>query len=550
VSRHPGGGGVTWRPGGRELVVSALAVFLVALAVRAWAATQITFPAPEDTAYYVGVARNLLDGRGLVSDALWSYGTPPLEFPRPAFEIWLPLPAFLAAVPMAILGPSFAAAQVSSIVMGALVPVLAWRVAADVAIELGLAPGRARSLAIGTSLTSAVYLPLVLHSALPDSTMPFAVFALAACLLMTRIPGAGRPGWPLASLGILLGLAALTRNEAIWLALAWVTLVRWSGAPTGEQIRRIALVGVVAMAVFAPWAIRDWIVFGNPLPGQALSNALSLNGRDIFAWQDPPTLSAYLEAGPGVWIGTRITGFTHNVLNVLVIFGVPMSLIGIAALPRLARLRSLRALLIVAGLTFAVTSLLFPVATTWGTFLHAAGPVHVLLLTGCLAALDASIGWVGRRRGWTRPVAWLGPALAVFSGILFTAALLPSFGAEGRETEAKFAYLREALDDLDGEGGTAPVISDYPIWLAEETGRRSLALPDEPPASVLDLAAAFPGTHLLVVDRREGGGRWPAILEEGLPGSECFRRIDLPKPADPLTLRAVAGTQAYRVGCP
>ena len=62
---------------------------------------QIVFPKPEDTAYYVGVARNLVEGRGLVSDALWSYQTPPLVFPRPAFEVWLPLPTFLAAIPMA-----------------------------------------------------------------------------------------------------------------------------------------------------------------------------------------------------------------------------------------------------------------------------------------------------------------------------------------------------------------------------------------------------------------------------------------------------------------
>ena len=71
--------------------------------------------------------------------------------------------------------------------VGSLVPVLAWRLAADVAEERGLAPGRARTLALGTGLTAVVFLPLVLFGALPDSTMPFATFALAARLLMTRI---------------------------------------------------------------------------------------------------------------------------------------------------------------------------------------------------------------------------------------------------------------------------------------------------------------------------------------------------------------------------
>ena len=162
----------------REAVLSALLIFVVALAVRAFFAAQIVFPKPEDTAYYVGVAQNLVEGRGLVSDALWSYSTPPLVFPRPAFEVWMPLPTWLAAIPMFLFGSSFAAAQLSSMLIGASVPVIAWRIAADVARERGLSTERARSLALGTGLTCAVYLPLLLHSALPDSTMPFAALAL------------------------------------------------------------------------------------------------------------------------------------------------------------------------------------------------------------------------------------------------------------------------------------------------------------------------------------------------------------------------------------
>ena len=88
------------------------------------------------------------------SDALWSYQTPPLEFPRPAFEVWLPLPTFLAAIPMALLGRRRSRRrQWSSIIVGAIVPVLAWRLAADVAAERGLSRERSLTLAIGTGLT-------------------------------------------------------------------------------------------------------------------------------------------------------------------------------------------------------------------------------------------------------------------------------------------------------------------------------------------------------------------------------------------------------------
>ena len=65
----------------REAALSAALVFVVALLVRGYAASLVGFPKPEDTAYYVDAARNLLGGRGLVSDALWSFQTQPLIVP-------------------------------------------------------------------------------------------------------------------------------------------------------------------------------------------------------------------------------------------------------------------------------------------------------------------------------------------------------------------------------------------------------------------------------------------------------------------------------------
>ena len=133
----------------REAWLSAGLVFIVALLVRAWAAAQMPFPIPEDATYYWGAARNLVDGHGLTSSALWSYVTPArdasggwsLGFPRPAFEIWLPLPALLAAIPMALTGSgAYGPALLVPVLAGALVPVLAWRIGADVAEERSLAP--------------------------------------------------------------------------------------------------------------------------------------------------------------------------------------------------------------------------------------------------------------------------------------------------------------------------------------------------------------------------------------------------------------------------
>jgi hypothetical protein len=612
----------------REAWLTALGIFVFALVVRIVTANAITFPQPEDTAYYVGVARNLVEGRGIVSDALWSFGTPPLvfprpedvayyvgvarnlvegrgfttdaiwsfgtpplSFPRPAFEVWLPLPALLAAIPMAIFGTTFAAAQVSSVVVGSIVAVLAWRLAADVAVARGFPVGRARTLALGTGLTAAVYLPLVLASVQPDSTMPFAALALGACLLMTRLSrrisltGVREDGIEVfvsrtrrnlawrsrqrVALGVLIGLAALTRNEAIWLALVFA-IVEWSNVRAAFPLRADRLgawtinvipVGLVAIITFAPWAIRDWVEFGSPFPGQALTNALSLDGRDIFAWQDRPTLARYLDAGIGKLLELRWVGTVHNLTQVLLFLGVPLSVLGFLGLPLVVPWRRpapssptgdlpghhpdpLRPLLLFSVITFLIASLVFPVSTTWGTFLHAAGAIHVLLVVSALLLLDRLILWVGVRRGWTNPVAWLGPAFAIAGCLLFSAVVLSGDGRDGRATAARYDALAAAFSqpgsELDLAAQPGPVITDFPIWFAEATRHHTLALPNESPDSILDLARSFdPPARILVVDATNDGV-WPAAILSGAPGSDCFVPLDLP----------VDGVLAFRIRCP
>jgi hypothetical protein len=543
----------------REALASALAVFAVALVIRVVIAPQIVFPKPEDTAYYVGIARNVLEGRGLVTDAMWSYATEPLVFPKDAFEIWLPLPTFIVLLPMAVLGPTYAAGQLPFIVIGALVPVLAWRLAADVAIERGMSRDRLHAVALGTGLTCAVYLHLVLFSALTDSTVVFGALVLGASLLMTRVlrdPRGARWTDPrLLGMGVLLGLAALTRNEAAWLALIWVGLV-WTTAGTtvAERVRLVLAVAIPAAIVFAPWAARNLAVFGSPLPGQAITNALVVTPFDIFAWNDPPTLSRYLAVGPARLLEMRIEGIWHNLGSVLLLPGFPISLVGLVALPWQARDRASRPVVLLAIVTFLVTSLLFPVATTWGTFLHAAVPVHVVVVLSAILGLDATLAWIGRRLGWTRPVAWLAATLGVVSGLLFSLVLLPSFGAGSRETQAYYEELGRRLE-LAGEPlgpDHAPVISNFPIWVAETLRVRTLGLPDESPADVLDLAGEFGATLLILTDPQHS--QWPADLQAGADGAACFTPIDLGEGAwpggpdhapDPL-----ADTTVYRIDCP
>ena len=319
---------------------------------------------------------------------------------------------------------------------------------------------------------------------------------------------------------------------------------RWSAA-----LRLVAVPAAVAFAVFAPWLIRNTLVLGSPLPGQTVANALSITGFEIFAFADPPTLQRYLALGATRLLEMRLDGFEHNVMDVLVLPAFPVGVIGLVALPWFGRGLALRPLLLVSVMTFTFTTLVFPVSTTWGTYLHAAGPAHVLLIVTCLFGLDALIVRVGVIRGWTRPVAWLGPALTVSCAAVFGAVFVMNFGAQAQETQQRYAQLPAALAaaGVPAADAMGPVISDHPIWWAEAFRGAALGLPDESPGSVLKLARTFPGTRYLVLSSTHD--RWPGILADGDPDAACFREVALPSVASGAT-PALATTRVFELVCP
>jgi hypothetical protein len=553
----PTGGDLPLRPGKREAALTALALFGLAVALRVAAALAVSFPVPEDTAYYAGVARNFDEGRGLVSDSLWTFQTRPLEVPRAAFELWAPLPSLLAALPMAVAGTAnwFRASQAASILVSAVMPVLAWRMAWDAAAERGLPPGRARTLAVGTGVLTAVLGPLVVYGALPDSTAPFGVLAMAACLVMVRV--AARPSGPrdprLVALGVLIGLAGLTRSEAVWLGLAWLVVAWFSTSGTArERVALVVVPGIVAAFVYAPWLVRDWLVFGTPLPGAAVSNALYVNRFDIFAWSDPPTLARYLGQGPGALLSSHLSGIAHNLTDVLLLPAFPASLGGLAGLPIVWRLRSVRPLLVTSIVIFAATSLIFPVSTLSGTFLHSAAAIYVLLAISCLFLLDAGVAAVGRIRHWTRPVAWLGPALAIAVAVPLTSISVDQVAASASDVQTRYEALDTALDRAGASmSGGGPVISNHPIWLAEADRVETLALPNEPPESVLSLARQF-GATLVVLELPDEGRMWPQALEDGSAAARCFSPIVLTDTygGRPSIDSPLARFTVFRIVCP
>ena len=95
--------------------------------------------------------------------------------------------------------------------------------------------------------------------------------------------------------------------------------------------------------------------------------------------------------------------------------------------------------------------------------------------------------------------------------------------------------------------GSAPVIHDFPIWLAETERVPSLALPNESPSDVLDMATHFGAKWLIVA--KPDHGQWPTVLDGPDPDASCFEEVLLPVPADPADAKAIEGIRVFRIAC-
>jgi hypothetical protein len=523
-------------------VVVVLGLYAVALVARLLVAAQLPFPATEAAAYYAGVAQNFVTGHGLVSDAVWSYATPPLVAPKPAFELWMPLSSLVSAASMMVLGTSYWAAQVGAALLGALVAPLAWALARGAARAGGLEPRRAGAVALASGTLAALLAPFVINAAVPDSYTPFTVALLIAALLVPAAIGLpARPGeappspsrWAGLALGLSLGLAYLARQEVIWLGLVVLLLLvgrARSGAPgtrLGASVVRLWPIIVGGLLVVIPWLVRNAAELGSPFPGQTIENLFLRSNEDIFAFSERPSAAAYLGQGLGTLVANPFEAARAAFGEVLLLPAFPVGLVGLASvlgLWRSAALRhptALQALLLSGALTFLATVVLFPVASRWGTYQHASGPFLVALTATAALGSDALLARISRWRGWSRTNVVLGPAALVVVGLAMGVLQVTLLASQSDARRLRYESIGRSLAEVAARTGPrAPgtLITDHPMWLSTVTGRPAIALPDEAPAAVMALGDRFGTDWLVVVDDR---GRYPAALLEG-PGSACL----------------------------
>jgi hypothetical protein len=266
------------------LAVAALAA--LGLALRIWFLLDVTGDSSlvGDGLEYLGLADGIADGRGYVSPF-----TPPGAEALPTAHK-PPLYPLLLAVVSALGGTGHVPFQLVSALAGTatvvVCAVLAGRIAGPRAAVLAAALG-------------AVYpVFLVADASLRAESLYGLCIALA--LLAAYRAWESPSAWRLVQLGVIIGLAALARSEGLALLVLLALPIGWIRGRPGRAWR-LAVVAAACVVTLAPWLIRCWIVFDEPI-------FISTNSGDLIAGAN----CADVYSGPhmGSWSFACATGAT------------------------------------------------------------------------------------------------------------------------------------------------------------------------------------------------------------------------------------------------
>ena len=193
------------------------------------------------------LATQLAGGDGNVQPLIVSPGHVATADKPPLYPLLLALPSLLGL-------KSLVAHRVMSCLVGALLVTAVGL--------LGRRVGGERVGLIAAALAAVYPLLIVLDGSLRSESLyaPLIAFTLLAAYRLVERPGFGRA----AVLGALVGLAALTRSEALVLG-GLVLVVVALRLPRPSGLRYTATMSLVAVLVLVPWVARNWSEFGRPL---------------------------------------------------------------------------------------------------------------------------------------------------------------------------------------------------------------------------------------------------------------------------------------------
>jgi 4-amino-4-deoxy-L-arabinose transferase-like glycosyltransferase len=234
---------------------------LLALAVRVAYALAVGEQLGGDSGFYRGVARELVDGDGYINPLTAAIGRPHATALHPPL-----FPIYLAGW-MKLGVTSIQGQQIACCLLGA----------AAVAL-IGLLGRRVGGPRVGLIAAgiAAVYPPLFMVDRTVNSESLYALLIVLSLVLAYRFvdrPNASRA----AAVGVVIGLATLTRSEALLLLILLAAPLVWLAGQRRPQA--FAACAIATALVVAPWLARNWITFDR-FPLLSTNSASTLMGTN------------------------------------------------------------------------------------------------------------------------------------------------------------------------------------------------------------------------------------------------------------------------------
>ena len=241
------------------------AIMLVALVVRvAWIASVQPDPRDgrfDDTVWYYGTARHLLDGDGYVlpGDAFCDIGPGIGCNEHPPTALWAPGYTVVLAAVFALPGDDVAAARALNVVAGLAL------VAGVYYLGRRLFDERAGLIAAGIV---ALFPSLVLFSSLVLTESLFTALAVGLLCLAAAWTLDEVPSWPKAlGVGLAAGVVTMVRPEGI--VFAGIIVLTWIAVHRSWRIvaRYTGLLALGILVFVVPWTVRNVVQLHAPVVG-------------------------------------------------------------------------------------------------------------------------------------------------------------------------------------------------------------------------------------------------------------------------------------------
>ena len=435
------------RPDNFTLLLAFLGVLGAALVL----ARQVNYGVglTADAVNYISVARSLLDGNGFT------------EFNGDIYHGWPPLyPLLLAAASLGIFDPLTVAGPLNAALFGLAV------FAVGMYLRTRL---ESRLLLLWCCLAIALAGPLLNVAQFAWSEMLFILLVMLALMQVERLLRTGDNS-ALIWAGAFTALACLSRYIGVTLVAAVVPLLALQrGVALPENVRRIIIYALIALAPLSLWLLRNQLLVGSPTgyrenPASISVAQLLYQIPDVIQeWLFPPWPTGY---------------FTVSDAGSVALGAVLLTLLMLLAVAAVVRRCGPSQVVSYAVLSFAGFAVLYTalviVTTAWGYHIEPgftpriAAPLFLPVLLTAVLALDRELSWrhISRRnwRGAGFALAAVLGLLLLYQGVANWRAIYLANAGAGPVWHYNTAMWVDspALDHLRAQAVTGTVFSKQP----------------------------------------------------------------------------------------